>query len=271
MADVDANLAKKINGERLQQFAGEIKGHFAQTVNSTGIDNKGNIALDASKIPYDDTQSVGDVLADLKYVKVAINSISSSVPSIEKGNKLREVTISWAFNGAAIKSATLNKVALTADELKAGKKVFSYPAPAEGSQDADPALVDDTEFKLEATDNRDATAAKSAWVSFQSGKFYGVGNPANTDAINNEFIQGLTKNLADNFRGSFTVDATDGNYIFLAFPTNWGTPKFTVGGFEGGFSKVKTFDFTNAAGYVESYDVYQSGNANLGNTTVVVG
>ena len=37
-----------------------------------------------------------------------------------------------------------------------------------------------------------------------------------------------------------------------------------------GFNKVNTIEFTNASGYVESYDIYKSTNSNLGNTTVVV-
>lgn len=270
MADTDVNLTKKVNGAKLKLFKSQIDAHFAKTVNETGIDDKGNITLDASKIPYDDTQSVGDVLADLKYVAVGINSVSNSVGTVEMGTKVRTVTISWTFNKAVIKGAQLNKADLTADELKAGKKTYNYPAPAEGSTAADPALVTDTAFTLTATDNRGATATKSTSIYFRNGKYYGVGKPANADAIDNAFLLGMTKNLTDNFRGSFTVNATDGNYIFFAFPSRFGTPKFVVGGFEGGFAKVKTFDFTNASGYTESYDVYQSGNANLGDTTVVV-
>lgn len=264
------DLEKKVNGERLQQFAGEIKKKFTQTVNGTGIDDKGNVQLDASKIPYDDTQSVGDVLADLKYVSIGINSITNNVGTVEKGSKVRTVKVSWAFNNAVVKSATLNKIALTADELKAKSKTFSYPAPAEGSTDADPALTADTAFTLVGTDNRNATSTKSTSVLFRNGKYYGVGKPANADAINNDFVAGLTKTLTDNFRGNFTVSAANGNYIFLAFPSSWGTPKFVVGGFEGGFSKVKTFDYTNPSGFTESYDVYQSGNPDLGDTTVSV-
>lgn len=270
MADTDVNLTKKVNGAKLKLFKTQIDAHFAKTVNETGIDDKGNITLDASKIPYDDTQSVGDVLADLKYVPISVISVTNDVGTVEKGQKVRAVTVSFGFNNAVVKGATLNKVALTADELKAKKKSFSYPAPAEGSTDPDPALTADTTFTLVGTDNRGATSTKSTTVFFRNGKYYGVGKPANVDAINNDFIAGLTKTLTDNFRGNFTVDATDGNYIFLAFPSSWGTPKFVVGGFEGGFSKVKTFDYTNPSGFTESYDVYQSGNANLGDTTVVV-
>ena len=54
-------------------------------------------------------------------------------------------------------------------------------------------------------------------------------------------------------------------------PTRFGVPKFTVGGFEGGFSLVATIDFTNSSNYTEPYNIYKSENSNLGNTTVNVG
>ncbi len=257
-----------MNGERLQLFKQNADKTYAKTVNNVAIDkNNGNISLDASKIPYGDS-TVKAVLDDLNYVKVQINSMSNNVNTAEKGAKVRAVTVSWALNNAVITGAALNGTALTETEWKAGKKDFSYPEPAE--RETDTAITANTTFTLVATDNRDATASRSTSISFKNGKYYGVGNPADEDAINNDFIKGLTKSLVDNFRGDFTVNATDGKYIFFAFPSSFGTPAFVVGGFEGGFAKVKTFDFTNASGFTESYDVYQSANANLGQTTVTV-
>ena len=55
---------------------------------------------------------------------------------------------------------------------------------------------------------------------------------------------------------------------FYAVPTRYGDVSFNVGGFDGGYSKVATIEFTNASGYKENYDIYKSDNANLGNTTV---
>ena len=74
--------------------------------------------------------------------------------------------------------------------------------------------------------------------------------------------------LGDSKAKTFTVNAAAGQYIWYAIPHSFGTPTFKVGGFEGGFNLVKTFDHTNASGATVSYDVWQSTNAGLGNTTV---
>lgn len=221
---------------------------------------------------YPNVQEALDAINDkINYVPIAINSVSNNVNTVEKGTKIRAVDVSWSFNNAVLQGATLNGTALTADELKANKKSFTYPAPAEGSTAADPALVKDTTFTLVATDTHKATATKSTGIYFKNQKYWGAGKPASINDITNDFIKALTgKAFADNAQGTFNVNATDDNYIFYAFPHAWGTPKFVVGGIEGGFALVKTFDFTNASGYTESYDVYQSGNANLGDTTVTV-
>jgi len=59
-------------------------------------------------------------------------------------------------------------------------------------------------------------------------------------------------------------------FIFFCLPTAYGTPTFTVGGFEGGFSLAATITFTNDSGYSEEYKIYKSNLDNLGTTTVVV-
>ncbi|WP_157796132.1 hypothetical protein [Thomasclavelia cocleata] len=51
-------------------------------------------------------------------------------------------------------------------------------------------------------------------------------------------------------------------------PARYGAVNFNVGGFDGGFTKVATIEFTNASGYTENYDIYKSDNANLGTQTV---
>ena len=66
------------------------------------------------------------------------------------------------------------------------------------------------------------------------------------------------------------MNCGEGQYIFYCVPASFGSCSFKVGGFEGGFNKVDTIQFTNASGYTESYDIYKSTNSNLGNTTVVV-
>ena len=85
-----------------------------------------------------------------------------------------------------------------------------------------------------------------------------------------EEVDTIGNELAWNRNKDFTVNAGAGQYIYYAIPAAWGTPTFFVGGFEGGFDLLSKFNFTNASGYTTSYNVYKSGNANLGQTTVNV-
>lgn len=273
MADENATLA--VSAAQLKRVTDKIKQEYIKTVNGVaGTD--GAVTLNPDAIPYGDNSNVKaalDAINDkINYVKINIDSLTNDVGTVEKGVKVRAVTVSFAFNtqaGAVLKAATLNGTALTADELKAGKKAFSYPAPTGNA--ADPALVKDTTFTVVATDSHDASVTKTTGVYFQNKKYWGVGNVA-ADAIDSAFILGLGGNaFASNFRGDFTANSGADQHIYFAFPTAWGTPKFVVGGFEGGFVKEKTLDFTNASGYTESYDVWKTGNTNLGNTTVTVG
>lgn len=88
--------------------------------------------------------------------------------------------------------------------------------------------------------------------------------------MDSNFVKGFTKNLVPDRTGSWSVTANAGQYIYFAIPATFGTPVFYVGGLEGGFSKVKTFDFQNSSGYIASYNIYKSTNAGLGATTVEV-
>ena len=188
------------------------------------------------------------------YKAMNISSFWNNVNTVEKGRTITDVTLTWSMNkvptsltldGVAIDVSTTNK-ALTGLGLQADKT-----------------------WTLKATDARNASSQKSTGVYFRNGRYWGVG-AVDADGVNDEFVQGLTKELATNNSKTFTVNAGVGQHIFYAHPASFGTPVFNVGGFEGGFDLIKTFDYTNASGFKESYKVWKSTNANLGNTTVVV-
>jgi hypothetical protein len=89
--------------------------------------------------------------------------------------------------------------------------------------------------------------------------------------IDSAAVLGLTRKLQGSKAITFTANAGATQRIAYAFPARYsGVPVFNVGGFEGGFSLASTFQFTNASGYTETYDVYLSDNVNLGSTTVKV-
>lgn len=208
----------------------------------------------AGKVMIGDDFDITDDGKISLYKAVAVNSFSNNVNTVEKGRTINDVTLSWSINKVPT-TLTLNGEVVSATSKS---KVLTGLG-----------LQADKTWTLKAVDARNASSQKSTSISFRNGRYWGIGD-VNADGVDDAFIQGLTKELASNNTKTFTVNAGVGKYIYYASPANFGTPSFTVGGFEGGFDLIKTFDYTNASGFKESYKVWKSGNANLGNTTVVV-
>lgn len=191
-------------------------------------------------------------IADLKYIPIDITRITGG-KTVEMGGVVNDVTIGWTLNKEPA-SQTIDGEAV---DLLARSKAFTGLA-----------ISANKTFTVAVTDERGATDSASTAITFLNGVYYGVleqGAEVNSAAI-------LT--LACKLQGSkgitFTADAGATQQIAYVLPTRYGTPNFNVGGFDGGFAKVNTLDFTNASGYTESYDVWLSENVGLGNTTVKV-
>lgn len=188
------------------------------------------------------------------YKAIAINSFGNNVNTVEKGRTIADVTLTWSINKTPT-SLTLDNEAV--DVTLKSKALTGLGVQA------------DKTWTLKATDARNATSTKTTAVYFRNGRYWGIGT-VDATGVNDKFVQGLTKELASNNSKTFTVNAGTGQYIYYAHPASFGTPTFYVGGFEGGFDLIKTFDFTNASGFKESYKVWRSHNASLGSTSVTV-
>lgn len=198
-----------------------------------------------------------DIAADgtiTLYQPMQVNSLSVSPSQAERGSTVADVTIKWSLSKVPA-SLTLNDEPLGAADTQ---KVI------EGAN-----LTTDTTYTVKAVDARDASAQRNATVYFRDKRHWFTGD-YDTDALTDGVLNAATGELATSRAKTFTVEAGEGQHIFYAFPHAWGTPAFFVGGFEGGFSLLKTFDHVNASGASVSYDVYKSTNAGLGSTTVEV-
>ena len=197
-------------------------------------------------------------VAELLYNAPEIKSFTSDKSSAqEKGSTVDTVNLSWTFNKAMVK-VELDSTNITAEaEGTSGSKQLT------GQN-----ITQNKTYTLKVTDEREATAQKSTTISFVAGNYYGKSSITDTESINNAFILGLTKRLSTNIKTKFTVTANAGEYIYYAFPATNADPTFSVGGFDGGFDLVKTFEFQNASGHTESYKVFRSTNPGLGETTV---
>lgn len=204
-----------------------------------------------------------DIAADgtlTLYKEIDVTSFYNNVGNVEKGSEVSSAVFSWAINKTpttlTLKKGSENYTVQTSDS----SKTLAFNPP----------LTTDSVFTLTATDSRSASDSSNSTISFLNGRYWGIGTVTSADDVDRDFILGLTKQLSSSRIKTFTVTAGAGQYIYYAIPSAFGTPSFYVGGFEGGFDLLKTFEFQNFMGYTESYNVYKSTNANLGNTTVEV-
>ena len=211
--------------------------------------------LNIEMIPYStasDTNitSVKDALDKLLYANLTISLNANISTTLEKGRVVDSVIFNWSYNKKVI-SQTFNNESLGVDV-----RSYNYNTPFSTNKT----------FGLVAHDGT-KSFSKNISFSFLNGRYWGV---SSSDEYNNSFILSLSKELAESRAKTFTVNCGEGQYIYYCVPTRLGNCSFKVGGFEGGFNKVDTIQFTNASGFTESYDIYKSTNSNLGNTTVVV-
>lgn len=209
-------------------------------------------ATTADGVSYGNT-TVAAVLDDLLYTAIQITSFTNNVNTVEMGSTVDTVVLNWKYN------KTPEELTLDGQGIDASLKTKTIESAG---------IKANKTYTLKAVDERDAEATRTTAITFLNGVYWGVG--ADQSSFDSAFILGLTKGLQSSKVKTFTVNAGASQHIYYAIPTRYGTPAFKVGGFEGGFAKAATIDFTNASGYMESYDIWKSDNAGLGNTTVEV-
>ena len=241
-----------------QNYIGIATGQIAPTDKggytwSKFVGEGGETSADTEKRLTDLEKAVDDI----NYKEIIITSFSASPSTAEMGSKVTSVALSWGVN----KTPT----ALTLDGSALGVN--------DKSKTVTGTFTANKSWKLKATDERGATAEKTASLSFLNGIYYGVSDEPNT--YDSAFLldgidRGLNKTLRNSKLTSFSESAGSNEYIYYCLPKRMGTCSFKVGGFDGGFTLVDTIAFTNAFGYTEDYFIYRSDNTGLGQTTVTV-
>lgn len=199
-------------------------------------------------------QDIEDIRADLDYKAIDITNFGCSAAGThELGSAVTGMNCYWSLNKEPTKQTLRSE---TLDNSVRSKQYTGLN------------ITSNTTVTLSVTDERGATDSASGSISFLNGVYHGV--IADGAAVNNAAVLALTRSLRDSRGITFTANAGASQRIAYAIPSRYGTPVFTVGGFEGGFSKASTISFTNASGYTENYDVWLSDNVALGSTTVKV-
>ena len=192
---------------------------------------------------------------DLQYIPIEILAFSNNIGVAEKGSTINELTLKWQLNKEP-------ETILMNGQVRADLKTLRSLTLK------DMALTADKTFMLQVTDEKGKTARKNTSVVFQNRVYYGVSEIP--EEVNNTFILSLSRSLQGSRTKTFSTTSTEGQYVWYAFPSRYGTPVFNVGGFDGGFTKAASISFTNASGYTEEYAVYRSDNSNLGTKTIKV-
>lgn len=176
----------------------------------------------------------------LEYKSIAINSFSAAPPISELGST-QTITLAWSLN----KTATSQNI---------------NGSPVTGNSKQYIGVTTGQTYTLNVSDGQ-TSASRSVSVSFANRIYYGA-------AENITGVTELTGILSNDPERTITVDAGADEYIIYAIPARLGDVAFYVGGFEGGFEDPVELPLTNSSGYQETYKVYRSTNAGLGETTI---
>ena len=198
---------------------------------------------------------------DMQYVAIVINSFSAS-PTAEMGSTVYSITLSWSINKAPA-TLTLDGESLDVFAAK-GTKVLS----SETGWTMDSEKLS---WVLKATDERDASSYKTAYLTFYNRVYYGTA--ANPETINSDFVTSLAnKPLTGSRARTVTYNAATGEYMWYCVPARLKECTFvdTATNLTGGFGLVDTIAVTNDSGFEEDYYMYRSDNAVPGSTTMKI-
>ena len=205
---------------------------------------KSDLEALAANVTEINTQ-IADILRRLdalEYKAINIQTFTASPTTIERGSNAT-VNLTWSLNKAAT-TQTINGSAVQGTSMQATN------------------ISETTSFRLEVSDG-ETSATKTATVTAANQIYYGAAADFST-------VTSLTKVLSDNKKRTITVNAGQGQYIIYAYPARLGDVTFFVDSWEGGFEPAVEQSITNASGYTETYKLYRSTNANLGETTVEI-
>lgn len=207
----------------------------------------------------DFTDEYRKLIDDLAYTAIAFVSASATNATNEIGSTVTGTAIIWSFNKEP-KAQTIKFGPEAAEVLDKSIRSKTYSGKT---------ITSNTSIVITATDERDAQASRTLNITFQPRAYWGVAQ--NKEIYDSADILALSESALTSTRTrNINVNAGEGEHIIYAIPSSFGTPTFKINGFEGGFVKVGTINFTNASGYSQNYDVYKSVNPNLGNTQVAV-
>jgi hypothetical protein len=212
-----------------------------------------------SLIPYFNSgaPAVYSVEGALDYLMyVPITATITVFPSVvEIGQVITDVDLDWTISREPRAS-----VAIT-DLSNIDKSALTNNTSLSGLS-----LSTNKTYTITVNDFPQITTA-SATLAFRYSNYWGYSSSVLTggDILDLGFT-----NLSGTKTGNYQFTGLNNNYIYLAFPTAYGTPVFTVNGLIVVFESTLVSSFTNASGATTSYTLYKSQNLLNGSVLITV-
>jgi hypothetical protein len=180
-----------------------------------------------------------------------ISSFSNNQGTLEVGATVNSTVLTWALAGNTVTTQYLSYVGTIAPSLLTATDSSSYSA--------------NRTYVLSVGDGNTNVSASTA-VTFKQKNYWGASTAtAPTDAQ----IIALSSAFASS-RTQTQIVTASAQYIYFAYPANYGTASFIVNGLPNTAWNLTTRSFVNASGYSSSYNIYQSQNLLSGTYTISV-
>ncbi len=200
---------------------------------------------------YPGIANVKQALDQLLYVSLTVPSFTNDVGTVEIGTTVTAVNFNWSYNKAVV-SQTFNASPIAFALRALGLTGLS--------------LTSDTTYTVVGNDGTQ-NASRSTSVLFRNKRFWGV---SATPTPTGPFIDTLSSSEFATSRNQSRTFNCAAQYIYVAWPSSFGNPTFTVNGLlNTGFQKT-TVSYTNSSGHTSNYDVWRSGNLLTGSGFQVV-
>lgn len=249
--------------------------NYSTIGNVTGTGRKFPVLLDDGSLTFDYIKTT-DLFNSFTVSSFVLSGAASVLIAPSGSFSLNGRTFTASYTPAILSVASASISVNTTNSGYPLDLSFPYTSiSANGTSIDYPATKNTTiTFTITATASDGSSDTATDTISFRQYNYWGV--TSNSDITAGDLI-----NLADNFGSkellasrnkTFTINASSGEFIYYAYPYDYGAATFTVGGFAGGFAEVAGSGEThaNANGYEEKYRIYRSDETGLGNTTVVV-
>ena len=181
----------------------------------------------------------GDTNVLSLYVPPTIASFNNDKGNQEIGSTVTQTVLTWVIGSGNV---TTQWISHEIGSLSSGQRAVTQNA----------SYSTERTWALFVSDGTSSTTVTTS-VQFLRKRYWGVS--AKT-SLNDAEIISLSSELATNFSQSRKLP-TSGEYIYFAWPADFGTAYFSVNGFVDNSWELTTRNFTNACEHTERYHLYR--------------